>query len=289
MTGFGHAEAIDQEVSVEVSVRAVNGRHLDLRVHTPKHYLSFEPEIKKQVASTHLRGTIDVYITRRTSERISGEQVTVKVALAKAWVKSYAKLAKDLKLKNDLQLATVVARADVLVVEDRQEISADEKKMVFKTIRKALIACDHEKTREGQFLKKQIGELLTSFYKTSEQIEVLRESANKRLSERFLQRLKNLNYEGDVDSQRLAQELVMQVEKSDINEEITRLREHVQRMSELIQKPGPAGKKLDFYTQELLREINTIGSKSALSELTEKVVDAKSTIEQIREQVQNIE
>jgi len=121
----------------------------------------------------------------------------------------------------------------------------------------------------------------------------LRDEANKALLERFEAKVKSRLPKDvaahQVDPQRISQEIVIQLEKADINEEIIRLTEHIKNFEKLVEQPVVEGKKLDFYTQELLREVNTIGSKSQVAGITEAVVDAKTLIERIREQVQNIE
>lgn len=289
MTGFGQAKMRSAEVSLDVTVRSVNGRFLETRIHLPKEYFAFESEIKKKVAVFFQRGTVDVYVFRRPGEKAEPPKISVNIEFAKQWMKSYKLLAKNLKMPADFNLESLIDREGVLSVDQTVSVSAAEKKHVLAAVEKALDACQKERSREGNSLKNELLELLSALGEITERIYELRSRANEQLSEKLLQRLKSLNFPGEIDPQRLAQEVIIQVDRGDVSEEIVRLREHVQHMKKFLGGADPAGKKMDFYTQELLREINTIGSKSSLSDLTENVVNAKATIEKIREQVQNIE
>jgi uncharacterized protein (TIGR00255 family) len=157
----------------------------------------------------------------------------------------------------------------------------------------ALKKFDSERLREGLALKKDLQKNLKELQKHISKILKLRDEVNKALLERFESKVKSrLPKEvagHQMDPQRISQEIVIQLEKADINEEIIRLTEHIKNFEKLVELPVVEGKKLDFYTQELLREVNTIGSKSQVAGITESVVDAKTIIERIREQVQNIE
>ena len=160
--------------------------------------------------------------------------------------------------------------------------------MPYQCLKKALASCLKERKREGVALKKDLNHQLQEITKVISRMQKLRTAANNELKKRFnskLEKWQNLNY----DPQRLAQELTINLDKVDINEEMSRLKEHIRSCKALIAGADGRGKKLDFYSQELLREVNTIGSKSQVSKLTEEVVNAKSIIERFREQVQNIE
>jgi len=177
----------------------------------------------------------------------------------------------------------------VLQVEEREEVSEAEKEAVFKLVSEAMMACDRERRREGQALEAELQRLCARLEDLVGRMEALKAEANADLERRYRERLQKLGFEGRVDDQRIAQEIVIQLDRADISEEMVRLREHVKAYRELLKSQEPQGKKLDFYAQELLREVNTIGSKSHIAKLTSLVVDAKTVVEKIREQVQNAE
>ena len=143
--------------------------------------------------------------------------------------------------------------------------------------------------REGKSLQKDLGKLLVGLEKLVKVISQLREEANAQLQERYETKIKARLKGTEIDATRLTQEIVIQLERADINEELSRLQEHIKNYRQLIMSMDAEGKKLDFYTQELLREVNTIGSKSQVAKITSAVVEAKTLIERLREQVQNVQ
>jgi uncharacterized protein (TIGR00255 family) len=174
-------------------------------------------------------------------------------------------------------------------VEEAGSITPKEKKVFFETVLKAAEACAKVREDEGTSVQKDLKKHIDLLKKLSVKIEKLRGQTAKDLQKKYQQRLEKLNIPGEVDEQRMAQEVVILIDKSDISEEIQRLKAHLEALTDLIHSDGSIGKKLDFYAQELLREVNTIGSKSTTSELTQFVVEAKGAIEKYREQVQNVE
>lgn len=293
MTGFGVARVQSNDLTIEVSIRAVNGRYLETRFHTPRLYYSFESELKKKLSGTMVRGTVDIYISRKIKATGSATKVVGNVKLAHEYLKALKKIATELKLTDAIRLEHIAKMPDVIQVEEIETIHLNEADLIKKVFEAALKKIEIERVREGAALRKDLMKNLKDLQKHMLKISKLRDEANKTLQERFESRIKvRLAKEisnNTVDAQRISQEIVMQLEKADINEEITRLSEHLKNFEKLIEASFVEGKKLDFYTQELLREVNTIGSKSQVSGITEAVVESKTLIERIREQVQNIE
>lgn len=289
MTGFGTTRAQTSDVSIEVSVRAVNGRFLEPRFHLPREFMSFESDLRKILTERLKRGTVDLFVIRR--QRQSGSTATVHVnkALAKKYQQAYQSLAKDLKLKGDIHLESIARLPDVIKIEDQSEVDPKEKGVLLKAFKTAVEGCVKERLREGKALKAELQQLLVSLEKCVTEISGMREEVNQQLQQRFESRLAGRMKGAEIDAQRINQEIVLQLDKADINEELQRLTEHIKNYRQLLQSPDPEGKKLDFYTQELLREVNTIGSKSQVAVITQTVVDAKTFIERLREQVQNVE
>lgn len=293
MTGFGVFRLQNNELTIEVSFRAVNGRYLETRFHLPRAFFPFESELKKKLSSLVLRGTVDIYVSRKLKLQASAGKIAVNTKLAQEYMRALKKLSDDLRIKDVIRLDQITKQPDVIHIEEEDSVPPQEHAMLKKAFEAALKKFDSERTREGLALKKDLQKNLKDLQKHVFKVSKLRDEANKILTERFESKVKaRLPKEvagHAMDPQRISQEIVIQLEKADINEEIIRLTEHLKNFEKLVEGSTVEGKKLDFYTQELLREVNTIGSKSQVSGITEAVVEAKTLIERIREQVQNIE
>ena len=303
MTGFGRSSTrtrkartksragASREVDLDISLRAVNGRYLEMRFHMPREYAGLEGEFKSIISKTFSRGTLDIYVNRRAAAAKS--EVTVNGLLAREWLSGYRQLGKELGLKSEASLELISRVPDVMIVSENSDITDDEKKLARSLVEEAAEACDRERRREGEALQKELESLCSKLESISKQMETLKVEANAELERRYRDRLKDalgkLEIGRDVDEQRLAQEIVIQLDRADVSEELQRLKEHLKAYRQLLKSAEPQGKKLDFYAQELLREVNTIGSKSHIAKLTSLVVEAKTLVERIREQVQNAE
>ncbi len=276
-------------VELDIAIRAVNGRYLELRFHLPREYAGFENEMKSLVSQTFSRGTVDLYINRVRTSGASRINVAVNTSLAKRWIQGFEELGRELKLEAKPTLDQVIRVPDVLQIEQKPEVSEEEQNELMALLTRVVAAADSERKREGAALAVELHQLCDKLDSLSASVELYKAEANAELEKRFRDRLAKLGFEGKVDDQRLAQEIVMQIDRSDVSEEITRLREHLVAYRGLLSSIEPQGKKLDFYAQELLREVNTIGSKSHVVKLTGLVVEAKTLVEKIREQVQNVE
>jgi uncharacterized protein (TIGR00255 family) len=289
MTGYGNAKADLKDLSIEVTLRSVNGRFLDTRFHLPREFIPYEAELKKILTTNILRGTVDVFVVRRNKALHEAAEVHVNEALVKKYLAAFKKVAKVAKLTAPLHVETLAKMPDVIVVEEKQDVSSEEEKMLRKVFAKACDDCVSERMREGKFLQKELEKLVHDLEKQVAIVSSLRETANAGLQERYEQKVAARLKGQEIDPHRLTQEIVIQLEKADINEELVRLSEHLKNYKDLLRSAQAEGKKLDFYTQELLREVNTIGSKSQVAKITQAVIEAKTLIERLREQVQNIE
>ncbi len=290
MTGFGLGKSQSSQSLIEVSLRAVNGRFLEHRFHLPREFIPFESDLKKIIGEHFERGTLDIFVSRKSKPGVTLAQVVVNKDLAKKYHQAYLTIAKELRTTaQGIGVETIARMPDVIRLDESTGPSLDEKKALLVAMKKACAAADQERLREGRGLRGDLETLLKSLEKEVNDVQGVREEVNQNLSARFEQKIKARMSGVEIDSARLSQEVVMQLEKSDINEELSRLKEHIRNYRQLLHINEPMGKKLDFYTQELLREVNTIGSKSSVSKLTQIVVQAKTLIERLREQVQNVE
>lgn len=281
------------DCQVEVSLRCVNGRFLETRFHLPRTYFQLESDLKKRLGEVIKRGTIDVYISRRSRAGGASGRVSINTSLAREYLKSFRKLAKDLKMNEQIRFELISRQPEVVVAEEPDQLSQTELQAVRKAFEMALKKCDSERSREGLALKKDLLKNIKELQKYVQKIHKLRDEANKQLQEKYESKFK-LRFPKEmsaqaIEPQRIAQEILIQIDKTDINEELIRLNEHIKNFERILESSSIEGKKLDFYTQELLREVNTIGSKSQLSGITESVVESKTLIERLREQIQNVE
>jgi uncharacterized protein (TIGR00255 family) len=287
MTGFGKSTSQSNDFFLDVTIKAVNGRFLEVKFHGPKLYHSLETEVRKRLSQSMKRGTFDIYINRKAFN--GTEKVNFNKKLAKKWLQGFGSLARELNLDRPQSAEILLSVPELIKVEDDSLVTPQEKKKLFKVLDEALAACDRVRKTEGLTLKKDLKNHLKKLSQQVQKIKKLRDQTVKDLKKKYEKKLLGYNLSEGIDEQRLAQEIVILVDKSDINEEIQRLEAHLKAISQLLNQTGSIGKKLDFYAQELLREVNTIGSKSSSSRLTQEVVEAKSWIEKYREQVQNVE
>lgn len=288
MTGYGSSLIKVGDLEISVVIKAVNGRFLDARFHLPKEYFPQESHLKKRLSQAIHRGTVDVFIHRRGASHL---QIDLNRDVAKKWVAAHKELARSLglPLRNEALLERLSVLPQIFDVRDKGRLHSKESRGLMAAFGQALKRCVDEKIREGRSAKIHLKGILKALSRAVRSMEKLRLEASQELEARLKDKLRRLGIEESVDPERFAQELVIYLDKSDIAEEIERLKEHVQMCEASLNTTQEMGKKLDFYSQELLREVNTIGSKANYAPLTEQVVKAKGLIESLKEQVQNIE
>ncbi len=289
MTGFGAARVSSKDVDIEISIKSYNGRYLDIRVNLPREYDPFELDIKKKISQSVGRGNVSVYVNRKLSSSSSLMKVTLNKDLGGKWLKAYKDLGKSLKLESLPTLDLISRLPEVVKLDQDAKVPLKEKDLMIGAIVQAVQKLETERKREGESLLKELKVHVTALNRVVVQIEKVAKSSSKELKSKMKKRLEPILQATEIDPQRLISEVALQVDRMDITEEVARLKEHIRHYQKEMERQGPIGKKLDFYTQELLREVNTIGSKSLLAKMNHLAVEAKSIIEKLREQVQNIE
>ena len=280
MTGFGFSSLIGKDFKIEINIKSVNSRFLDIKFYTSPYYMPLEPDLKKIISHKCKRGFFVVRIDRFPQKPTPFISFQWDKQQAQKWKNLYNKLSKELNFKNDLNLNNLINREGVLnLIEKPKDLSLKEKQTVKKLFEKALLSCLKERKREGLVLKKDILFQLKSLKTLIKKIE----SLNKKQLENFLKK------KNKIIKENRRKELNLELEKFDTHEEIIRVKEHLNHFQKILSQSIDIGRKLDFYVQEILREVNTIGSKSQLSEMTLNVVSAKFALEKIKEQVQNVE
>ncbi len=288
MTGFGRAE-ISQEGRVWIfELRCVNNRYLDLKMKLPRGYAALEDRIRKLVSGVFLRGRIDLQLT------VSGDfsdlqEVRVNVPLARGYRDAFSELAGELGIEDAISLSLFASYPDVLVREQKDENLEQVWSDLEQVLQNALESCDTMRGQEGKILTADLKSRLAKFTQTIDSIE--KDIPNLVLQRENLlsERLEKLLGNVQLDPARLAQEVAIMADKSDVTEEIVRLRSHIQQFHHFLCDESGIGRKLDFLIQEFLREVNTLASKITDATVAHLAVDLKSELEKMREQVQNIE
>lgn len=288
MTGFGRAKQEKNNRTYLIEIKSVNHKYNDINIKLPRSLSYLEERIKKELSSNIERGKVDVFISFENYSN-EGKQVI----LNKELINEYMKQLKEVAMENNLSLnipATEITKLpDVLMLKEDELSEEVIENELIDVLREAIIAFSSMREVEGQKIKEdlklRIGDIASNVEKISNYSKGLIEEYIKKLEQRIKEILKT----NIVDESRLAMEVVLYADKCSVEEEITRLRSHIAQFKNLIEETKPIGKKLDFLIQEMNRETNTIGSKSASLDITNLVVDIKTQIEDIREQVQNIE
>ena len=290
MTGYGRGECTMYERKFTVEIKAVNHRYNDITVKLPRAIMGFEDEIKKAISKKVFRGKLDVFVN---FESFSQEDVNISVnePLAKSYTETLRKLKSDLQLKGDVTIEMVSKFPDVITVDkniSNENTENEIRECLMKAVEDATDAFVAMREVEGETLKKNIIEKVAFVNDALQKIEERAPFVSKDYRARLEAKLADLD-EIQVDESRLLTEVMLFADKACIDEEITRLHSHISQMYSIVEESVPVGRKLDFLVQEMNRETNTIGSKSNDIQITNHVVDIKSEIEKIREQIQNIE
>ncbi|MBI5250809.1 MAG: YicC family protein [Desulfomonile tiedjei] len=288
MTGFGRGRSGIGEVEVVTEIRAVNHRFLDVSVKLPKAYNCFEPQVRKIVSEIIHRGKFDVMVTR-----VAGKSGLIEVALDEPLAAAYYGCLTGLKdkfgLSGDITVSDMLTLKDIIVPAEKEDQIEREWPLIEESLRNAIESLDQMRRAEGAALWNDIVKRLTSIRENVSLIAPLVDQVVASAKERLERRVKELSGGLDLDSDRLAQEVALIADRADVTEELTRLKSHVEQFINFFTEGSPLGRKLDFLLQEINREVNTLGSKSASTEIASHVVFMKSELEKIREQTQNIE
>jgi len=289
MTGFGSATLETDKISLSCQIKSVNGRFLEIRLRMPREYSVLENEIKKIVAASLNRGSVDISIYRTLKGKAGDVEVVPNVSLAKGWIKATQALSLETGIVGNISLDSLVRVPDVIQVCEQTEIPTWEKEAILNVVTQALKGCAGERAREGEEQVKIFTSLLDDLDIFIVSVKKKKKQLDVDLQARLSERLKAISETITIDPHRLAQEVLYLSEKADIAEELARADTHVKAYREALKGKGSMGKKLEFYTQELHREVNTMGAKTQALDVTLDVIEAKTCVERLREQVQNVE
>ncbi len=296
MTGFGRASASLEGASIEgghieVEIKSVNNRFLDILPKFPSCYSAIEQKILSLLKGKLGRGRVDVYINRIVQ---SGESTVLQ--LNRELFKNYLAITdsafrlagESLSGNRAEQIISILGRRDIISSESKTVDSEKEEGVLLEVVNEALKELIYMREVEGETLAKELTRQLKELKRLRKAIAKLAKSSPKQFKARLEERVGKLTKGIELSEERLALEVAVLVDKVDVTEELVRLESHIEQFSS-ISEEDRAGRKLDFITQEMNREVNTIGSKCQNAEISSLVVEAKAIVEKLREQVQNIE
>jgi uncharacterized protein (TIGR00255 family) len=290
MTGFGQASRSFAGYKVFIDVKSVNHRYCEVAIRMPKEWACYEDSLKKMVQQSIKRGRVDMFMS---VERESSSSKTISVDWA--LVEGYREAADQMKarfgLTEALSLIDLLRLPDLVHFKEERQAPSDEvEQELCVCLQEALSGLMLMRQREGDFLLQDITERLEELVRLHAQLQTFAPMVVKEYAIKLSGRIKELlQGQGSIDENRLAAEIALFADRSNVDEELTRLQSHFGQFKQLLGSLEPVGRKLDFLIQEMNREVNTIGSKANHSELSTRVIDMKAELEKMREQIQNIE
>lgn len=287
MTGFGKYSASFENREYQIEIKSVNHRYLDISIKLPRQLSYLEEIIKKVVNSKLKRGKVDIVFTFENFSE-EGRNVRINKDLAKLYIKELRELANEEGISSNIEVTDIAKFPDILNIKTDQDDDTIKKEAI-DVLEKALDQLIEMRSIEGSKIAE---DLLERIEVIEDKVIKISEKSTGLIQEYVVKlegRIKEILQTDEIDKSRIAQEVVIYADKCSIEEEVTRLKSHVLQFKNLLQVDDAVGKKLDFLVQEMNRETNTIGSKSSCLEITNSVIDIKTELENIREQIQNIE
>ena len=290
MTGYGRGECAAKGAQIVVELNTVNRKQAEVTLGVPAELESMESELRDMVLASVSRGRVNGRVTLRRSSENRAVSSTINEAQAKAYRRELAKLAKSLKMPDDLSLDTLLRLPGVLEPTEPALDGKAYRAPAKRALGQALQALQAMRGKEGGNLKRDLAKRLGELKRVAKRVAKRAPAVLKQHRRRLIERLGKVGIETPAaDDERLLREMVYYTDRMDITEELTRLDSHFGQLEQCLRATQPVGRKLDFLAQEMFREINTIGSKANDSTISGEVVTLKTELEKIREQVQNVE
>ena len=287
MTGYGRASDSSDAGELSIEIKSVNHRFRDISAKLPQKLSFLDNDIRKEIESVVTRGKVDAFISLENKGETRAMEVNL--PLARGYYEAIKSLKKELSIEGDMTLSELASVKDIIRSAEAPVDEASIRSLLFPVLSRALASLNEMRTREGETLKADLLDRISAIGTLSRQIEAKQPELTRLYAQKLEKRIAELSEAAPVDEGRIAQEVAIMTEKSDVTEEVVRLASHLKQVGEFLESKEPVGRKLDFLIQEMNREVNTIGSKSNDAEISRKVVEMKAEIEKIREQVQNIE
>ena len=289
MTGFSRYENQNEDLTCKVEIRSVNNRFIDINTRLPKSLAPLELPLKKIVKAKCARGSFDITIMiEKNGDTETNHEVTPNLPLATEYLNAFKKIQDGLRLKGAIDINTVLSQRDVVKTELKKvEDSCEE--IVMQTVDKALTHLIKMREEEGKNLEKDILNQINSIKTLGKSISTKQSMTVQQFQNKLNEKIQSLTSGLEIDPDRIAQESALLADRCDITEELVRLESHIEQFNLLVASHEPQGRKLEFLTQEINREVNTTGSKTIDLEVSKAVIEMKSCLEKIREQLANIE
>ena len=287
MTGYGKSSLAINSREYQVEMKTVNHKYVDINIKMPKVISYLEEDIRKEISKSIKRGKVDISIGFENYSK-EGNHVRINTELAKMYIENLRKLAEEENLSADIEVTDISRLPDVLIIKnefDENQIKIE----LIDVVRNAVNQLIEMRKNEGIKISEDIKAKISQIEEKIQEIFTLSTGLIDEYVVKLEARIKELLQTEDIDKSRLMQEVVIYADKCSVDEEITRLKSHILQLRNLLETNEPTGKKMDFLLQEMNRETNTIGSKANSLEITNRVVDIKTILEDIREQIQNIE
>lgn len=288
MTGYGRGEWTDENKRVEVEIKSFNHRYCDVQIHLPRRLNSFEGQVRQLVKQRVSRGRIEVSV-QVDGASLAEQRLEVNLDLAKDYLLGLRMLQEKLNLPGEINLETFINFREIFTRKEVESNLEKEWAVLQAASEEALISLDKMRQEEGAILAQDFHQRLQTVEELVRHIEERAPLALKAYHQRLSQKVQEFCPGEQIDEARLAQEIAYLAERSDISEELVRMKSHLHQFRQMLGRTEPMGRKLEFILQEINREANTIAAKASDAETAQLVVEIKSELEKMREQVQNVE
>lgn len=288
MTGYGRGKYECDSREYTVEIKSVNNRYSDISIKMPRNISFLEDTVRKLISNSITRGKVEVFVSF-TNNSDKGRNIELNYDLAKNYIEAMKKLAEETSINSNIEVIDVVRLPDVLNTTLDQEGENIITEELTKTVSEAITNFIKMREIEGEKIKEDLQERIESVSEKINQINSISTGLVSEYIVKLEKRVNELLKLNVVDENRLAQEIVIYSDKCSVEEEITRMKSHISQFLNLLEQTNSNGKRIDFLIQEMNRETNTIGSKANNLQITNYVVDIKTELENIREQIQNIE
>lgn len=287
MTGFGRGKAESEFFSINVEVKTVNHRFCEMNIRMPRQLLKIEDRMKKKLSQHIRRGRVEVYVSLE-GEGVVTRKVHVDWKLLDEYYQFIDQVRDKYGVEGTVTLQDLLSRSELLHIEESEIGNNELENLVLAATEEAAVFLKQMRMAEGEELKQDLLAILDQLETNVSDLQKFAPLVVQSFKERLTKRMEEF-VNGQLDETRILTEVAVFADKADINEEVTRLKSHFQQFLQTLDSMEPMGRKLDFIVQEMNREANTIGSKANDSNIAKRVVEIKSLLEKLKEQVQNIE
>ena len=289
MTGFSRYENQNEDLTCKVEIRSVNNRFIDINTRLPKSLAPLELPLKKMVKSKCARGSFDISIAiEKNGDSEANLEVAPNLPLATEYLNAFKNIQEGLGLKGEIDINTILSQRDV-VKPELKKVEDSSEEIVLQTVDKTLTDLVKMREDEGKNLEKDILNQISTIQALGKSISTKQSITVQQFQDKLKEKIQTLTTGIEIDPARIAQESALLADRCDVTEELVRLESHLDQFNKLVASHEPQGRKLEFLTQEINREVNTMGSKTIDLEVSKAVIEMKSCLEKIREQLANIE